>query len=680
MRKVTLGSDQRIGSGNKMKVEIGGFNRSTHDLGYVFRSTISAGTLVPFMNKTALPGDIWDIDLGCEIITPPTLGPLFGSFKVQLDMYVMPMRLMVGPMYMNRQGMGLRMSEVLIPQIEVGGVSPKRGYENIDNAQIHQSCLLKYLGIAGLGYSEDEGEVVRRLFNAMPLLTYFEIYKYYYANQQQGYGVTIHRSASGTVLEIQDAEGDAPSLPSPIQIPTDPKTDTPVILPFVPNGTMRLFMSGITEANFRPEDVKMVWQQVIDGVPTGPIVRTKIYPEIFTEYEVNEIGGGVDFKKPSPNSTGLYVSRAIYLVQYLQTSPREDIEPKLVEWQLSNVDDMRGLLMAENKFGDQLIIGPSGSMIPPYGLILQEDGDNFSTTYNQEGLAIKTYQADIYQTWLNTDWIDGTDGINEVTSVDTSGGSFTINEIIVNRKIFDMLNKIGVAGNNYDAWQEAVYDHSMMREAKSPVYVGGLIKELMFQEVVSQSESGDQPLGTLAGRGQMTGKHKGGSVRIRIDEPSIIMGLVSLTPRVTYSQGNQWDVNLKSIDDLHKPDLDQIGFQNLITDQMAWWDTQIDSGTGLPIFQGVGKQPAYMNYMTEVDRTYGEFANEQSLQWMTLNRRYENVAEGGGIVIDYTTYIDPAKFNYIFADTRRDACNFWCHIGVDAQVRRVMSAKVMPQL
>ena len=34
-------------------------------------------------------------------------------------------------------------------------------------------------------------------------------------------------------------------------------------------------------------------------------------------------------------------------------------------------------------------------------------------------------------------------------------------------------------------------------------------------------------------------------------------------------------MNLKTIDDLHKPALDGIGFQELITEQMAWWDTNI---------------------------------------------------------------------------------------------------------
>ena len=46
----TLGRE-RLGAGKKMKVELHNYGRSTHDLGYIFRSSMSAGTLIPFMCK-----------------------------------------------------------------------------------------------------------------------------------------------------------------------------------------------------------------------------------------------------------------------------------------------------------------------------------------------------------------------------------------------------------------------------------------------------------------------------------------------------------------------------------------------------------------------------------------------------------------------------------------------------
>ena len=66
------------------------------------------------------------------------------------------------------------------------------------------------------------------------------------------------------------------------------------------------------------------------------------------------------------------------------------------------------------------------------------------------------------------------------------------------------------------------------------MYMGGLIKEVIFQEVINNSETqGDgntQVLGTLAGKGKLSDKHKGGKVVIKVNEPSYLIGIVSLTP------------------------------------------------------------------------------------------------------------------------------------------------------
>ena len=68
--------------------------------------------------------------------------------------------------------------------------------------------------------------------------------------------------------------------------------------------------------------------------------------------------------------------------------------------------------------------------------------------------------------------------------------------------------------------------------------------ELEFQEVISQSATQDEPLGTLAGRGKTTGQ-KGGHIVVKASEPGYLIGIVSLTPRVDYCQGNDFDTTLE---------------------------------------------------------------------------------------------------------------------------------------
>ena len=43
------------------------------------------------------------------------------------------------------------------------------------------------------------------------------------------------------------------------------------------------------------------------------------------------------------------------------------------------------------------------------------------------------------------------------------------------------------------------------------------------------------------------------------------MGIGSITPRIDYSQGNEFYNELKTLDDIHKPALDGIGYQDSLT-------------------------------------------------------------------------------------------------------------------
>ena len=141
-----------------------------------------------------------------------------------------------------------------------------------------------------------------------------------------------------------------------------------------------------------------------------------------------------------------------------------------------------------------------------------------------------------------------------------------------------MLNRIAVSGGSYYDWISAVYGQDGYNVSEVPMYMGGLSKEIIFQEVISTAATNSQPLATLGGKGRLSNKHKGGKVVIKCsNEPCYVLGIVSITPRVDYSQGNDWDTWLKTMDDLHKPELDGIGFQDLLTDQMAAWDTAVST-------------------------------------------------------------------------------------------------------
>ena len=80
-----------------------------------------------------------------------------------------------------------------------------------------------------------------------------------------------------------------------------------------------------------------------------------------------------------------------------------------------------------------------------------------NTTSSQFGLALKTYNSDLLQNWINTEWIEGVQGINEISAVDVTDGKLTMDALNLAQKVYNMLNRIAVSGGTYRDWLETVY-------------------------------------------------------------------------------------------------------------------------------------------------------------------------------------------------------------------------------
>lgn len=651
--EVTIGGN-RLGSGNKMQTELHHYSRSTHNLSKKFASSMAVGTLVPCYVNIGLPGDTWEINIDSLVRTLPTNGPLFGSFKMQIDMFMVPMRLYQGILHNNAVNIGMKMNQVYLPKL---ALFTYNGNATERDGQVNYSALLRYLGISGgCVATENTADPITRLFNAIPTLAYYDIYKNYYSNKQEGVGYIV--SANSLFNIITNA----------------------YINSFLGTG-------------------KLVWEKggahtfTMDEIRFGIYFKGSKFPTALTitivdkTYAADElVEAGLGTFKPDLRGNGFYLYPSN---DWVGKQVKWDNNPKstkdkikLVKFDLSNIDKMRQFCLSQNELGQQVDLMTYCAMNgnpEPYNTVSCQQDANRRT---MNGLAIKTYQSDIFNNWLNTEWITGANSIQALTSIDTSSGEFNIDTLNLAQKLYNLFNRIAVSGGTFNDWRDAVYADGK-RLIESPIYCGGLSTEIGFEEVVgtaqTDSDGAVKHLGTLAGKGTQIGK-KGGYVKIKCDEPCVIMGIVSITPRLMYSNGNKWfNTELQTMDDLHKPALDGIGFQDLVTEQMDWreahWNVQTDQ---LERFSA-GKLPAWINYMTDYDECYGDFADPNKCGFMVLGRNYE-ISPTTNRISDLTTYIDPEKFNYAFADASLAAQNFWVQIGMDIKARRLISAKVIPSI
>ena len=679
--KKTLGGD-RLRSESKMEVYLPNFGRSSHNVGKIIRTSQACGTIVPYWCQIGLDGTTFYIDITTKIKTLPTTGPVFGSFKHQIDVFVIPIRLYIAALHNNALGVGLNMSKVLLPRFLVYSANTSI-YENDTNrGQVNPSSLLSYLGIKGFGHTKVNQYM--RSFPAIFNLAYWDIFKNYYANKQEEYAYVI-TGINHIWKKISIGDG-----------VTWLKTWT--------NNSSEAYRIEVTaekpkyiriefEENISPEEVNEI--QFLTNDPNLAVATNKL----------TKLGDAFIFERTDPDAMGIkapdnprkatkvYVYKVKKIIQIAynkgvtgktQITMPDNQKIKLTQFALKNIDDERTKILAapsNSAYTMNNLTMPYGAATATLDLPNHDRTKTYHSSnawYSQAGLAVKTYLSDRFNNWLNTEWIDGTTGgINAITAVDVTDGKLTMDALILQKKIFNMLNRVAITDGTYQAWREATYGIRSATLPESPIFCGGMQSEIAFDEIVSNAATDEEPLGTLAGRGIATMYKSGKGLKIKCTEPSMIMALGSITPRIDYSQGNKWWTRLQNMDDFHKPTLDAIGFQELITDEMAAWNTEVTAQEEVA-YSSLGKQPSWIEYTTDVNETYGEFAAGMPLAFMCLNRVYEEREDG--TIDNASTYIDPTIYNSIFAESRLSSQNFWVQVAFDVTARRVMSAKQIPNL
>lgn len=656
----TLGKNT-LGDNNKMKVAMRDYDMSTHDISTVFRSSIGVGMLVPFCKILCQKGDIIDLNLINKTISQPTLGPLFGSFKLQHFMFFGGFRLYNSWLHNNRTGIGMKMSDIKLPMMH----AKTKGTTTDAKTYISSSALYKYLGWtkSRRSGSNATGGVCK---NGVPLLLYLDIFKNFFANTQESKFYMI--SNVGSEPTIKAGFGGTASADYKL-----PKTKLNV----TPSNTDVVTIT--TPSNIK--NYKEAWDSIVFAIRD------------------NKTGNGtqVEASKLTTNATGNAITLNKFSTMFSGGGTLVSILLKstaafgafLKQYDLEILDQIRDVIL--HKKGNDVLVLEGSEMGE------DQNGSQKLATFiddlrgSQEeklgGMLLKTYDSDMFNNWVKTDWIDGVGGITDITSIDITAndGKLTMDALNLQQKVYNMLNRIAVSGGTYRDWLETVYTAGKyLDRPETPVFIGGMTQYIEFDEVISKSATdtiyGSQPLGDIAAIGRGGKPMNNGHIHYQCEEPGYIMGLIAITPMVDYSQGNDFDLNLQTMDDLHKPALDGIGYQDLIQEQMVGETSVYVNNSTISSMKhlAANKTVAWIDYMTNYNRTFGDFAAGGALDFMVLNRRYE--VNNANLIDDLTTYIDPQKYIEIFADTDLTSQNFWVQTVVQATRRGNYSAKQIPFL
>lgn len=688
-----------------MVVNVHGFKKSNHNLSEAFIGTAAPGVATPVYKRLYTKESTMNMNIQHFVqTTPPEFLP-WAAFEMRIRYYAADPRLYIRKLHNNTGKLGRTPEQVYLPGIKVTGPNPSMDSIQPNQEQINPSSLLHHLGYVGLGRRDPSeqpslGEiqqVERRFGNAIPILMYYDALKNDYCNWQEENAYVL-----GAATEIQIPNANITGGQATVNYDGIPRALN--LLQYIQPGITDAIWPMVESRLWDNEDAvnAIVNSLIINGTGMNKNVIEFVQPDSWpvtatTKWNSFDITPYFNIEEQSESRIRLRAKQQNYYTWQGMGNPfiRLNTAPgisttggmSIIPFPLENIDKMREDLLGAD-MTSPVVIGENGfGDYYPYKLLTDtgrtESNEIFYpnlTTMN--GMMLVPYKSDIHHNWMDAEFIDGDNGINALTAVAVVNGRFKLNDLIASNKMFDQLNRIAISKGDWRSYEEMMYGGNSSMYMETPVYIGGASADIYFDEAMAMADSapqGGEQLGFQGGVGRTSGT-RNGSVRFKSKSTfSYVIGIMTIIPKgLTYTQGNDFDVDFSDMTDIHTPTLDGLGFQDKIQEWSAAWDTYVKED-GTVIKHSGGKQLAWQPWMTSYDKAHGLFCNQNDLQGRILSRRFTPDTDTG-LIQDSTTYIDPRKFNHIFRYTDLDAQNFQVMIKHNIQGRLNMAAGQVPNL
>lgn len=316
------------------------------------------------------------------------------------------------------------------------------------------------------------------------------------------------------------------------------------------------------------------------------------------------------------------------------------------------------------------------------------------------GLALRNYKPDMKTVFLNKAFLDN----NAVRQAIVPGpdGAITYEQIIIAKKMRTIGWKNALAGSTYKDWVRSQYGVTPRLMDDMPTYIGSWSTDILFDDIrataTTQVGKDTQYLGDKASSGR--GYAGGSSRRVVCDRPGYLMYMLSIVPRVDYASFvDRYALDLK-LSDLFVSELNGVGLDDMLFSDLcnhASGENGVGGGTAYPVYTAdsgegtifdtaIAKQPAWMSYMSDVNRVNGRFFDNVAMRsWVNLREFTYDIDSPDGSnkllgVNGFGDEIRPDLWNAGFTDTSASAENFLVQLNIEDVVRSNVAKRLMPHL
>lgn len=223
--------------------------------------------------------------------------------------------------------------------------------------------------------------------------------------------------------------------------------------------------------------------------------------------------------------------------------------------------------------------------------------------------------------------------------------SATINDL---KKAYALQRWQDISARFNNRYDDVLYGHFGVRTSdkslQRPQYLGGGSIPLRISEVVNTTANEFAPLGEMAGRAIASGHMP--DIEVYTEEPSIIIGLCTVTPEPHYFEGVDRLLQVYDSLDEYSPEFQHIGLDSVKRSEVNFYRANVYDSN---IF---GYQTRFARYKFEPDRIKGLFLTD-FFDWTAVRSNIDPVLEPRNV-----QFARPHDLNRLFVDTSDLAHNF----------------------
>lgn len=315
------------------------------------------------------------------------------------------------------------------------------------------------------------------------------------------------------------------------------------------------------------------------------------------------------------------------------------------------------------------------------------------------GLALRNFKPDMKTVFLNKKFLDNNSVYSKI--LPSSDGSFTYEQIITAKKMRSIGWKNALAGGNLKDWIRSQYGVTPRLMDDMPTYIGSWSTDILFDDIraTATTQVGDdtQYLGDKASSGR--GYAGGSSRRIVCDRPGYLMYMLSIVPRVDYASFIDRYALDRKLSDLFVNELNGVGLDDMLysdlcnhmspsaesgVDGLAYPTYVSENGSNDLYASAVAKQPAWMSYMSDVNRVNGAFYDNIAMRsWVNLREFTFTIRNAEGTlenVVGFGNEIQPHEWTAGFTDRTIGSEPFLVQLNIEDVVRSNVAKRLMPHL